>query len=754
MPSGRFVSGGFSVAVFFFLASPTLAQEDENAGARLTLRVNNLAHEIKSPEDMNGMTAADSIANLITLEPEEGGVPAAGRTVVKVFATPKEIVVRARCYDHDPAGIVSFTKARDTELDEEDHILIVFDTFLDGRTGYVFAVNPTGARFDGLVIEQGEDVNSDWDTIWEATTAIDDAGWSAEMRIPIKSLGFKKDLTEWGFNVERRVQRLQETSRWSGAKRDYEIFQTSRAGLLTHLPKFDLGMGLSIRPALVGSVAKPGRGAENDYAGDLSFDITQKLGPNLLSALTVNTDFAETEVDIRQVNLTRFPLFFPEKRTFFLEGADIFEFGLGLDEDNLIPFFSRRIGLLGLDEDDQAEIPLNAGGKISGRVGNMNLGALIVNTRQVDSLALGDEGNIHVPLTTMGTLRLKQNILEESSLGMLATFGDQLGRSGSWSAGVDFTYKTSSFRGDKTLLIGIWGLLNNREDLAGDKSAVGLRIDYPNDLFDVNFTSIRLGDGFQPSLGFVPRNNIHLWDFTGDYRPRPAWPLVRQMIHEVSFRLFNNRSNTAWESYRLELQPLGWIFESGERLDGGLLREGDRPREEFEISTDIDIGPGSYEWTRYFLGLRTAEKRSLSAEIKWENGNFYNGHLKTIEAGLRLNPSAFLNVELTAERNTGNVLAPEDASIELFDKDFTEEVFGLRLQLNFSANLQLSSLTQYDTQSREFGANNKLRWTFNPLGDIFIVYNYNMVRRRDPAKRGWEFVSSQLPLKIQYAWRF
>ena len=751
MPSGRFVSGGFSVAVFFFLASPTLAQEDENAGARLTLRVNNLAHEIKSPEDMNGMTAADSIANLITLEPEEGGVPAAGRTVVKVFATPKEIVVRARCYDHDPAGIVSFTKARDTELDEEDHILIVFDTFLDGRTGYVFAVNPTGARFDGLVIEQGEDVNSDWDTIWEATTSQDETGWFAEMRIPIKSLGFKKNLTEWGFNVQRRVQRLQETSRWASPKRDYEIEQTSRAGLLTNLPKFDLGVGLSIRPALVGSVAKPEPGAENDYAGDLSFDITQKLGPNLLSALTVNTDFAETEVDVRQVNLTRFPLFFPEKRTFFLEGADIFEFGLGLDEDNLIPFFSRRIGLVGAGEDDQLEIPINAGGKINGRVGNTNLGALIVNTRQVDSLAVSDEENLRVPQTTMGTLRLKQNILEESSLGMLATFGDQLGRANSWSAGVDFTYKTSSFRDDKTLLLGIWGLLNNRDDLEGDKSAVGFRIDYPNDLFDVNFTSIRIGDGFAPSLGFVPRNNIHLWDFTGDYKPRPSWPLVRQMIHEVSFRLFNNRSNTEWESYMLKLKPLDWIFESGDRFEAGLLREGDRPREEFEISSDVDVGPGSYEWTRYFLGVRSAEKRNISAQIKWEGGNFYNGDLKTLEARVALKPSAFLNLEFTAERNTGKVLAPEDASVELFDKDFTEEVFGMRLQLNFSANLQLSSLTQYDTQSREFGANNKLRWTFNPLGDLFVVYNHNMIRTRD---RRWEFVSSQVPLKIQYAWRF
>ena len=157
----------------------------------------------------------------------------------------------------------------------------------------------------------------------------DDAGWYAEIRIPIKSLAFKKDLAQWGFNVQRRVQRLQETSRWSGAKLDYEIYQTSRAGLLTDLPTFDLGVGLSVRAAVVGSAGRPAPGADIDYDGDLSLDITQRLGPNLLSNLTINTDFAETEVDIRQINLTRFPLFFPEKRTFFLEGSDIFEFGQG-----------------------------------------------------------------------------------------------------------------------------------------------------------------------------------------------------------------------------------------------------------------------------------------------------------------------------------------------------------------------------------------------------------------------------------------
>jgi len=741
----------------FTPAADSTAAEGPLPGVRPVLRAGTLPASFKFDGSMSGQAwwNVDSIANLITIEPEEGGVPA-GRTVVKVLASASDIVVGVRCYDNDPNGIVSFSKGRDVAFEDdyqEDHIVIVFDTFQDGRSGYVFSVNPTGARSEGLVIEQGEDVNSNWDTIWEAKTSRDDAGWTAEIRIPIKSLGFKKNLDTWGFNVQRRVQRLQETSRWSSAKRDFEIYQTSRAGILANLPNFDLGVGLSIRPAATWRATKSGPGEDREYASDLSLDVTQKLGPNLLSALTVNTDFAETEVDVRQINLTRFDLFFPEKRTFFLEGADIFEFGLGLDEDSMLPFFSRRIGLLGTGTEDQGEVPINVGGKINGRVGNTNLGALVVNTRQVEEFAVSEDSTIEVPQTTMGSIRLRQNVLEESSVGMLANFGDQQGRSNSWSAGVDFTFRTSGFLGDKTLLASVWGLLNDREDLTGDKSAYGFRLDYPNDLFDMNFSSIRIGPGFDPSLGFVPRRNINLWDLTVDFKPRPGWELVRQMDYELSMRLFNTWDNSTWESYDVLVKPVDWRLESGDRFQAGILPQGDRPPAAFELATDVEIPAGSYEWTRYFLEASSAQKRMVSAKIHWENGNYYSGDLSTLEGELALKPSPLLTLEFTGERNTGKAMAlPPEEEEGLVEKHFTEQLVGLRFLLNFSSDLQFSSLTQYDTQSRELGSNNKLRWTFDPLGDIFLVYNHNLVRRVSDNR--WEFVSNELPMKIQYTFRF
>lgn len=700
--------------------------------------------------------AADSIDHLTMVEPEEGGTPA-GRTRVSVLANANEIVVGVRCYDPEPKGIVSFSKARDSELAAEDHVVLVFDTYLDSRSGYVFAVNPTGARFDGLVTSQGESVNSAWDAIWQAETARDASGWSAEFRIPIKSLGYKSDGSTWGFNIQRRVQRLQETSRWSGISIDREVYQTKWAGRLTALPQFDLGRGLNVRGAAVGRMRTPAKDADTEYDGDLVLDVTKKFGSNVSSALTINTDFAETEVDVRQINVTRFPLFFPEKRSFFLESSDIFEFGIGLDEENLLPFHSRRIGLVGPDPDDQAAIPINAGGEIHGVLGNTNMGVIVTNTRKVDHTSLGvNDFTFHVPQTTMGAVRVAQNVFEESTIGALATFGDQQGRDNSWLGGLDLTLQTSGFLRDKNLLFGAWGLLNDRDDLNGDKSAFGARIDYPNDLWDVNLSTIRIGDGFDPSLGFVPRNDVQIWDLGIEFNPRPARPWLRQAFHEFSATLFNARDNKTWESYSFTVKPFDWLLESGDQFDAGFEPEGDRPPRAFEIAADVDVAPGSYEWTRYFFGARSAEKRRIEGELRLDFGRYYDGDLTTVEGRLTMKPSALWACELTGERSSGTVVALIDDYEELnstatVEKDYLEQLFGVRFQFNISPDLQLSSLTQYETESRELGTNNRLRWTFHPFGDLFIVYNHNIQRTVD---RRWEFVSNELPVKLQYTMRF
>jgi hypothetical protein len=679
--------------------------------------------------------AADSIANLVTIEPIEDTVPA-GQTIVKVLASPTELVIGIVCRDTNPNGIVSYSMTRDewwvhedSTLVAEDHITVILDPFQDERTGYVFAVNPSGARFDGLVSAQGEDVNSSWDAVWEAKTARDERGWSVEIRIPIRSLSFNPGLASWGFNVERRVQRLQETSRWTGINRDYAIFQTSQAGLLTGLPQFNLGAGLSVRPAMVLKAARD-PGVSREWKPDGSLDITKKLGANLVSSLTINTDFAETEVDARQTNLTRFDLLFPEKRSFFLEGADIFEFGLGTNED-LIPFFSRRIGLVGAEGDLQ-QVPLTAGGKLNGRIGNTNVGALVVRTRRADTLATD---------ATMGVVRIKQNVLAESSVGMIATGGDPLAAPGSWMGGVDFTYQTSELQGDKNLLLGVWGL-QNHADTVGDE-AFGAAISYPNDLIDASLSYKWIGADFTPSLGFVPRTGVQIWQLQAAVRPRPTGGLIRQMVFEIK-PIFVTRLEGGWESYSIELKPLDWELRSGDRFEVNIVPEGDRPDTNFDVfrsgSNRVTVPAGSYQWNRVEVQGGLANKRRINGEATWSTGGYYGGHLTSLDVRLAVKPSTFLRLELGLQRNSGRLPGGR----------FVQRLGSTRVQVNLSPDFQIASFLQYDNESRTFGSNTRLRWTFNPLGDLFVVYNHNLLR--DPANR-FHFDSDQLLVKLQYALR-
>ncbi len=667
--------------------------------------------------------AADSISDLVMIDPTEGARPT-GRTSVRVLVDADQILVGVVAYDPDPAGIVSFSKARDADIFRGDYVLLVFDTFRDGRSGYVFGVNPSGARYDALIIDRGESRKPAWDAVWEAAAARGPWGWSLEVRIPLSSIAFAEGLNSWGLNVQRGIQRLQETDRWSGNRRDYKVTQTSRAGLLTDLPRFDIGLGLTVRPGIVGSGGVPERGHDAEYDVEPSLDVAQRFSTNITALLTVNTDFAETEVDTRQTNLTRFPLFFPEKRAFFLEGSDIYDFGLGLRTD-VIPFFSRRIGLV-----EGQEVPLNVGLKSTGRVRNTNFGALGVHTRDVADLA---------PNASMGVARVRQNVLAESSAGVIATFGDPLGRSGSWLMGADFTYQTSRLSGDKNFLVGVWGLVTDREDLEGDGSAVGFKIDYPNDLWDVAFTYKRIGDAFDPSLGFVPRRSVQILAPKAEFRPRPGWKPLRKMNFEVFSRFVLDLKGT-WESYRVFTAPFNWDWETGDKTEFNVMAEGDRPDEPFEIAEGVVIAPGSYQWIRYRAQVEFARWRKVSGAIAWWFGSFYDGNLDAIEARIAWNPSATLTLETSIEHNIGRL--PEG--------DFTRDLALGRVELHFTPNLNASLLAQYDSESRSVGFNNRIRWTFDPYGDLFVVYNHNI---RDFGVE-WDLESNGLTIKVQRAFRF
>lgn len=689
------------------------------------------AGPLKGPIEIDGRLSeidwlgAAAISALTMLEPVAGGTPT-GRTEVKVLANEREIVIGVRCFDPDPSRIVAFTKERDGDFENEDHLLFVIDPFQDGRSGYVFSVNPGGARSDGLVVSNGESVDQSWDGVWEAGTSRDVEGWSAEIRIPVFSINFAKGLSAWAFNVQRRIQRNQETGRWAGASRDTKVYQTTRAGLLTDLPDFDLGHGLSIRPAVVGGFDDPSRESSAEATGDVSLDLAKRLGPNLTASLTINTDFAETEADTRQTNLTRFPLFFPEKRAFFLEGSDTFVFGLGLSSD-IRPFFSRRIGLV-----SGTEVPILAGAKLSGRQGRTSLGGLVVRTREEDLIA---------PATTLAALRIRQNVLAESSVGFIATAGDPLGRTGASTFGVDLTYQNSRFRGGKNFWLGAWGLTTRRDGLTGSREAWGMKLDMPNDLWDISLSYRYVGDGFDPSLGFVPRPAVKAYRASLVYAPRLEGTFIRQMFHEFFVDYFTNLKNER-ESYRVFMAPVNWRLESGDRLEANFVPTGERLFEPFEIAEGVVIPVGTYDWRRYRLEVETAAKRRLAAQLTWWFGGFYDGQLDQIEAEGTWTPSPIVSFLFNLEHNIGRLPAG----------NFDQTLVGIKFRLNLSPDLQVNSFVQYDNETKSVGTNTRLRWTFHPQGDLFVIYNHN-IKDFTESPTGWAKESNELLVKAQYAWR-
>jgi hypothetical protein len=639
-------------------------------------------------------------------------------SVVRIICDSKNIYLGFTCYDSNPDLITAFSKARDASLANEDYVKFVFDTYRDGRNAYIFAVNPYGSRYDALVSNRGESENINWDGIWEAKTRIRNDGWIAEIRIPITTMTFRQGLDSWGFNVERRIQRLMEVDRWTAISQDYKLAQTLYAGAVTNLPVFNLGAGLL---AIASTIADVNRSVSQSrsFRWDNSLDLTQRIVPGVTAQLTVNTDFAETEVDTRRTNLTRFPLLFPEKRQFFLEGSDIYDFGLGISND-FQPFQSRKIGLV-----NGEAVPLKIGGKVNGKVGKTQFGGLIAHTGKSEDSVLP---------ANMGIVRVKQNIFKESNIGGIAMFGDPVNRPGSWTAGLDFTYQNSKFLGDKNFIVGTWGLITRRDGLTGDRSGYGVKIDYPNDLWDISLNYYRLGEGFDPSLGVIPRAGISSYRVGCDYMPRPDKLFIRQWFFESSFSLVSDLANH-WESYRIFLAPVNTRFESGDRIEFNVAPAGEWLKDPFEIADGVIIPENGYHWTRYRVEVETAQKCVVNGEATWWFGGFYGGKL---ELTLNCRFLGMIVIEGTFERNVG----------ALPFGNFTQNLYGGRLQVNISSDLNISSFVQYDSESQSLGTNNRLRWTFAPRGDLFIVYNHNM---HQPIEERWPvYASNQLIVKLSY----
>ena len=451
---------------------------------------------------------------------------------------------------------------------------VILDPFQDRRNAYFFSVNPRGARSEGLAT--GEHSSLDWDGLWDARSAIGPDGWSTEIAIPFKSISFKPDLESWGINVERVIARRQEIDRLSGARADAFFTNPAEAAPLEGLGGIRQGLGLTFKPYGLLSPSKDhAAGTPTDWRWDGGFDLYKNVTPNLVGAFSYNTDFAETEVDERQVNLSRFPLYFPEKRTFFLEGSEIFNFGTTMagNGSGFAPFFSRRIGLF-----EGRQVPISFGAKVFGKIGDTNLQVLDVRTGASESLGL--------PAENFLVARVSQNILAESRVGAIFTTGSPTGARNSL-AGFDLVYQTSRFLKDKNFLAGGWLVYNWNDRAEGRHEGYGFKIDYPNDLWDIVTSFNSYGDALDPGVGYLPRPGVQVFSLSASYRPRPekglVGRLVRQFFYEASVS-YTWDLDGRLETRRLFTAPLNLQTESGEQFEFNIVPNYDALPEDWEVA--------------------------------------------------------------------------------------------------------------------------------------------------------------------------
>lgn len=675
--------------------------------------------------DEAAWSEAEAISNFRQRSPVEGAPPSQ-RTEFRALRDDDALYIGVRCFDEDPSGIIATQMQRDGGVGSDDSITIVLDTFLNQRSGYLFTVGAAGAKLDAL-IEDNDRTRSEWDGIWYARTTIDDLGWTAEIAIPSKTVAFDPSLGSWGFNIERQIRRENESVRWASPKLSRGIASMTDTGRLVGLDDLAVGHGVEVKPYTTFTYREEEGDTDFDVGGDVSFRLT----PNLTFTLTYNTDFAETEVDSRRVNLTRFPLFFPEKRDFFLQDSGIFNFG-GIRSSPL-PFFSRRIGIVG-----GREVDLEVGAKLTGRVDDVNIGLLTVRT--------GEVRDVEAKWLTVG--RVQTNVGEESTLGAIVTNGNPQANEENTLVGADFNFRDSERFADHggVVTANLWAQVTESSDRSGDGSAIGGRIGYASDRFEWNGFFARIGEEYNPALGFVSRSGRHEYNTNFRYRHRPvqagnAPGALRYMDVRVNGSMFTTLSNEM-DTGTLTVPTITWVNNAGDSVSVRHQIRREVPTSNFEISDGVVIAPGSYTFNRFGAGVSTSSIRPVSAYGDLEAGDFYTGDLIRSEVGVTWRPSPRLLMSFSFEHN----------DLDLAEGEFERDLGRVRINVSFTPRLTWNNLIQYDNVSDSIGLNSRLHWIVSPGQDVFVVLNHGVETGDDFFD--WRGQGAEVSVKVGATVRF
>ena len=683
------------------------------------------AIRVEKPPKIDGMVVEDVwkkaflVDEFYQREPNEGA-PSSKRTEFLVCYDAHNMYFGIKCWD-DPKKVTAKEMARDVSLGNDDRIQIILDTYMDNRNAYWFQIGPRGSIGDALISENGAEFNKQWDGLFEGKARITDYGWEGEIAIPFKTLSFGKNQSTWGIKFIRYIVDNLELSYWPTADLDARRFQVSDAGVITGIKNITQGIGLDISPYLVtGFDTKRGEENEKELTGGV--DLFYQITPNLKSSLSINTDFAETEVDDRQINLTRFSLHFPEKRDFFLDGANYFQFGI--NSKRIIPFFSRRMGL----DESGAPIPINVGAKLTGQVNNWNIGLMHIND------------NRETGFNDYTVARISRNIWKQSSVGIIGTRGNAIGINENLLAGADFKLATSTFRKNKNVSLVMFGLKSKTESVEGNDLAWGAQFNYPNDFINAGLGYHQIGKNFIAGMGFVPRVNIRQTYGDLTFGPRPRKFGILQLHFGGGFNHITDLETGDLATREFDINPLGIRFRSGEELSYSISSQYEMLKKDFHIFEDFIIPEGEYEWWKHRIQLQTKGARNLWGTATYGFGDFFNGERRdiTLKANWKVAVPFFLGGTLIQN----HVLLPEG--------DFTANIYQMNANILFSPDITLYNFVQYDNASNNAGWQSRFQWIVKPGNEIILAWTANFLK---PEER-YVMDAGSLRLKLKYNIRF
>ena len=681
------------------------------------------------------------VATKFTQRMPDEGAPATEQTEVRIVYDDQAIYFGFRLFDSKPEELFAYKHRHDADFRTDDFLMFVVDPFNDRSTAYEFEFNAAGARGDGLITTNGGNTfDKSWDAIWSVEVSRDTRGWSAEVRIPLSTISYDPDQTIWAANFRRIIKRKDEYALWSGYRRDEGLYSLEYAGEITGMSGLPRTRGIELNPYLVlkdfAARYPPGE-SRQVQSGDLGLDLAYSFTPNLRSAVTLNTEFAEVEVDQRQINLTRFPLQFPEKRDFFLEESHIFKFA---PKSGIHPYFSRRIGIV-----EGRPIPIQFGGRFTGRLGNNQVGLLQVRTTGQDTTSAED----------FTVARVHRNFRERAGIGMIytrrANRSDQItwkqGPGGDQTVGSDVMLRTDRFLGSVKLRFQGYGIWHTQSDLPDtlawhSTSAAGFRLNLPNSPWNGTLRYQQAGSEFAPAVGFIKRNAYRRIRFSGNYSP-----IMQNLRHVRMLRLatdidyyldLQNRPLTL----AMELPTFRMDLESEDQVVAELEWHYERLDNPFDIRRDssVFIPTGEYRNLEAVLVLKGANYRLFSGQLTLRRGGFWNGSRTRYNLQLITKPARGLKITWDYIRN--NIRLPEE--------HFHTDVIRLQGNIDPQTWLNFTTILQYDNISDRLGLYARARWILKPGSDLYLVYNHNWLR---PENR---FLSEEreATFKLSYTHRF